>query len=100
MKSQVNIFTEKLQELTRISAKISRATFNGSDLVNLQKLQASIDNLYSDGCIKYRHKKILWNLTELLLDEGREVIRLNESVKQIEKEIRNAERKHRREDRR
>lgn len=68
----VSIFTDYLQELLRISAKIDRAT---AGYFSLEKRQA------------------LRRTAEILLDECREVIMINAEVKAIEKEIRAERRK-------
>lgn len=89
----VSIFTDYLQELYRISAKIDRATAADAELVQIQQIQARIENGYTRGYFSLEKRQALRRTAEILLDECREVIRLNAAVKEIEKEIRAERRK-------
>lgn len=88
-----SIFTDYLQELYRISVKIDRATATEADLVQLQQIQVKITNGYNKGYFSLEKRQALRRAAEILLDECREVIRINAEVKAIEKEIRAERRK-------
>lgn len=88
-----SIFTDYLQELYRISAKIDRATATDADLVQLQQIQERITAGYNRGYFSLEKRQALRRTAEILLDECREVITINAEVKAIEKEIRAERRK-------
>lgn len=95
-----SIFTEYLQELTRYSAKIDRATISEKDHEALKAFQEKLPEVtdYGEGgYINPKQKTILTDTARFLIREAEAVIDLNKRVKQIEKEAtaaaRNAARK-------
>lgn len=82
-----SIFTEYLQELTRYSAKIDRATFREADFVELQKLQERITAAYNHNYFTLERRQMLRRIACHLTDEGREAIRITEEAKRISREI-------------
>ena len=91
-----SIFTERLQALTRISAKIDRATIKDADLITLQRISAAIDRDYTTGYYGLSQRQTLRSTAAYLIDAAREGIRLNEYVKQASREIEKARRAERR----
>lgn len=102
-----SIFTEYLQELTRYSAKIDRATISEKDHEALKAFRETlkafreklpeVTDYGEGGYINPRQKIILTDTVRFLIREAEAVIDLNKRVKQIEKEAtaaaRNAARK-------
>ncbi len=89
----MSVYTETLKELARYSKRIDDAKANDTDFVELQKLRDRIIEWEHHGYYNSNKRKQLWNICNDLVDECREVIRLNESVRQIDREIRRERRK-------
>ena len=84
----MSIYTSKLQEIARYSAKIDNATVKESDFVAMQKLSDSIIDGYNKGYFSLRQRGVLRSAVEMLIDDCRDVLRVNAEVKRISAEIR------------
>lgn len=90
----VNLFTERLDYLTRISAKISRATITKKDAEALEKLRDKLPEEVK--YMQFREYVLLRDLAKYLIIEARETLETIEAVKQIEREILQARREEKR----
>lgn len=91
-----SIFTERLQQLTRYSAKIDRATIKENDFVALQQLSEKIMEEYNHGYYDLQRRQILRNTALYLIDAARETLRINKEIQRISREIEKARRAERR----
>lgn len=83
----MSLFTENLQVLVKYSKKIDRATATAADLANLETLKADFLRQKEAGYFNEKHREILTNIAAAELDEMREVISINEEVKEIGRQI-------------
>jgi len=82
-----NIYTEILQEIASYNKRISTATANSTDHIKAQQLRDSLFDYEHKGYITWNERKILYPLVDKMVDDIKEVIKLNEDIKQIHKEI-------------
>lgn len=82
----MSLFTEKLRELAKYSAKVDKATITEKDVSALEGFR---DAVYADR--KYytlRQRCVLRDTVTYLLEDAADVLRINSEVKAIEREIR------------
>ena len=84
----MSIYTERLKEIANFSGKIDRATVKESDFVVLQQLSAKICEDYNHGYYTMRQRSVLRSAVDMLIDDCRDVLRVNAEVKEIERSIR------------
>ena len=82
-----SVFTQLLTELNRFSKKNDNATVNYSDLVNINKVENRIITCYQSNCYSHNEYRILIDLCYQLKSDMREVVRINQEVKAIERKI-------------
>lgn len=82
-----NIYTEILQEITNYNKRISTATANHTDHIKAQQLRDRLFDYEHKGYITWNERKMLYPLVDKTVNDIKEVIRLNEDIKQIHKEI-------------
>lgn len=83
----MSLFTENLQILTNYSKRIDKATASKKDLAALEALKADFLRQSETGYYNQKHRDILTAIASAELDEMREIIAINEEVKQISREI-------------
>lgn len=84
----MSIYTETLKELAKWSGKIDNAMITENDFVVLQRKREQITEQYNRGYFNMKQRNILRGIAEQLVDDARDVLRVNEEVKAIEREIR------------
>lgn len=84
----MSIYTETLKELAKWSGKIDNAKILEKDFVVLQKEREKIMEYYNMGYFNMRQRNILRGIADQLVDDARDVLRVNESVKRLSEEIR------------
>lgn len=89
----MSIYTECLQRLAKYSAKIDNAKVTENDFIELQRIREEIAGDYNREYFCLRDRNILYGITEKLIDDCKEVIRINSAIQEIEKEIRKQRRK-------
>jgi hypothetical protein len=92
MKAQ-SVFTYLLNELLKYSKRNDAAASNYTDLVNIQKLEQKIIAFNNNNCLNFAQYKVLYNTCTQIKTEMREVIRINQEVKAIERQLRRSRRK-------
>ena len=85
-----SVFTQLLNELLRYSKKNDAATVKLSDFADIQALEEKIKNYYDRNYYSYGEYRILHDLCTQVKATMREVIRVNNEVKSLEKNIRKA----------
>ena len=89
----MSIYTEYMKELCKFSAQIDSAKVTDNGFVELQKLNDKILEGEHKKYYTHEQRRQLGNIALYLIDQYRETLRLNERVKQIEKEITRQRRK-------
>lgn len=89
----MSLYTESLQQFAKYSKKIDNAAVTEKDLLELQRIKEEIAGDYNKEYFSLRDRNILHAITEKLIDDCKEVIRVNYAIKEIEKEIRKQRRK-------
>lgn len=84
----MSIYTETLKELAKWSGKIDNAKITENEFVALQRKRDQITEQYNHGYFNMKQRNILRGIAEQLVDDARDVLRVNEEVKAIEREIR------------
>ena len=82
-----SIYTQLLDELLKYSKKNDTASVKFKDLAALQDLEEKINNLYSRNYYSFAEYRILIDLCAQTKTTMREVIRVNNEVKALEKTI-------------
>lgn len=82
------VFTQLLDELVRYSKKNDTAKATIKDFSNLQKLEDKINNCYSRNYYTYGEYRILIDTCIQVKSTMREVIRVNNEVKSLGRQIR------------
>ena len=83
----MSIYTETLKELAKWSAKIDNAKITENDFVVLQRQRERITELHNRGYFNMKQRNILRGIAEQLVDDARDVLRVNQEVKATEREI-------------
>ena len=83
----MSIYTETLKELAKWSAKIDNAKITENDFVVLQRQRDHITELYNCNRLNMKQRNNLRGIAEQLVDDARDVLRVNQEVKAIEREI-------------
>lgn len=87
-----SVFTQLLDELTRYSKKNDNATSNLKDLSKVNDLEARIIRCYNNNYYSFSEYRILNDLCTQIKCQMREVIRVNNQVRAIGKDIRKSRR--------
>lgn len=83
----VSRYTDKLRELSDFSARIDRAIVDENDFLHIQRVRDKIEFDHAAGDYTEKQYRHLINIAFYLVDECRDVLRLNERIKEIEREI-------------
>lgn len=83
-----SIFTQLLNQLTKYSKKNDAAVSTLKDLSQINDLEQKIAACYNNGYYSYPEYRILNDLCVQIKGTMREVIRVNNQVKALEKGIR------------
>ena len=84
----LSVFTQLLNELTRYSKKNDMATSNLKDLAKLNDLEVRITKCYNNNYYTFPEYRVLNDLCTQIKSDMKEVIRINNQVRAIEKDIR------------
>ena len=87
MKPIYSIYTETLQELLSLSKRVDTATATNTDFINIQRLQCAIIDRYKANYYGQKEYDILKNIGWKLYQDIKQVIRLNESIRTLEKGV-------------
>ena len=83
-----NIYTEILQDIASYNKRVSTATATNTDHVRAQQLRDRLFKYEHEGYITWTERKLLYPIMEKLIQDIKDVIRLNEDIRQISKDIR------------
>lgn len=84
----MQMFVEKMQELTRTAAKISRMTIKETDLDALRAFkEEKLPQLIEQYKIPTRESQILRDMARYLIREAEQAIDLKKRVKELDREI-------------
>lgn len=84
----MQLFVEKMQELTRTAAKISRMTIKETDLDALRAFkEEKLPQLIEQYKIPTRESQILRDMARYLIREAEQAIDLNKRIKELDREI-------------
>lgn len=84
----MQMFVEKMQELTRTAAKISRMTIKETDLDALRAFkEEKLPQLIEQYKIPTRESQILRDMARYLIREAEQAIDLNKRIKELDREI-------------
>ncbi len=83
-----SVFTQLLNELTRYSKKNDNATSNLKDLSKVNDLEERIVRCYNNNYYSFTEYRLLNDLCAQIKNQMREVIRTNNQVRALEKDIR------------
>lgn len=84
----MQMFVEKMQELTRTAAKISRMTIKETDLDALRTFkEEKLPQLIEQYKIPTRESQILRDMARYLIREAKQAIDLNKRIKELDREI-------------
>lgn len=84
----MQMFVEKMQELTRTAAKISRMTIKETDLDALRAFKKEkLPQLIEQYKIPTTESQILRDMARYLIREGEQAIDLNKRIKELDREI-------------
>lgn len=84
----MQMFVEKMQELTRTAAKISRMTIKEADLDALRTFKVEkLPQLIEQYKIPTRESQILRDMARYLIREGEQAIDLHKRIKELDREI-------------
>lgn len=87
-----SVFTQLLDELTRYSKKNDNASVNLKDLSKINDLEMRITTYYNNGYYTYPEYRILNDLCMQVKNTMRGVIKTNNQVKALERDIRKSRR--------
>lgn len=87
-----SVFTQLLDELTRYSKKNDNASVNLKDLSKINDLEMKIITYYNNGYYTYPEYRILNDLCMQVKNTMRGVIKTNNQVKALERDIRKSRR--------
>ena len=87
-----NIYTEILQDIASYNKRVSTATATNTDHIQAQQLRDRLFDYERKGYITWNERKMLYPLVDKLIQDIKDIIRLNADIRQITKEI-EAERK-------
>ena len=84
----MSVYTEHLEKLGKASRQIDAGKATNNSFAEFQRLEAAIISAHANGYYNYDRYKHLVAIAAQLHEDFREALRLNESIRQIENEIR------------
>lgn len=85
---KISVFTQLLNELSKYSAKNDKAACSLKDLGKINDLDQEITKCYNNGYFTYQEYRILNDLCTQVKNSMRNIIRIKNQVKALERNIR------------